>query len=426
MPRRLLRLIVPALLLGLAGCSSAQAPRPGGPPLVLGAIYPLSGPQSEGGHEEFGGVRAALQVARDEGLPGADRVRLQVEDVQTPAEAVAAVDRLIDRYHVPLIVGTYGSTLSAAAAARADQRHVVYWETGAVADQVTAGRQYVFRTVATGSSLGRMAVGFTQQVLLGADGLTPATARVAIVGVDDVYGQSVADAEEAGAREAGIQVVDRVRYSPYAYDASAIAEEVAAAHPDFLWDVSYLSDGIDIWRAMLDHRVPLRAAIGTSSAFCMDAFGKTLGRQAVGLYAADKPSGAIPTNALAPAAKALLSKAIAAYRPIAGESDMPIPGVAGFVGGWVLLHDVLPAVLPGQVTSDRLRDAAYTVDVPQGMEINGGGARFSPPGNPDAGQNLRTAAVVGQWQAVDQMKVVFPAQFAETAPKLQLSAPKLG
>jgi branched-chain amino acid transport system substrate-binding protein len=421
---RLLRLLAPAVVLALAACSGAQAP-PSGPTLVVGAIYPLSGPQAQGGHEEFGGVRAALQVAMDQGVPGANRIQLQVEDVQTPAQAVAAVDTLIDRYHVPLIIGTYGSTLSAAAAARADQRHVVYWETGAVADQVTMGRQYVFRTVATGSTLGRMAVSFTQQVLLGAAGIAPASARVAIVGVDDVYGQSVADAEEAGAREAGIQVVDRVRYSPYAYDPDAIAEEVAAAHPDYLWDVSYLTDGIAIWRAMLDHRVALRAAIGTSSAFCMDDFGRTLGDQAVGLYAADKPTGNVPASALQPAARALLSRATQAYRSVTGEGDFPIPGVAGFVGGWVLFHDVLPSV-HGQVTSDRVRDAAYALDVPAGTEINGGGAKFSPPGNPDAGQNLRTAAVVGQWQAVDQMKIVFPTSFAQAAPKLQLSAPRFG
>ena len=421
---RPLRLIAPLVLLALAACAPVQAPR-GGPALVVGAIYPLSGSQSEGGHEELGGVRAALRVAVDEGVPGAERVQLQVEDVRTPEEALAAVDRLIDRDHVSLIIGTYGSTLSAAAAARADQRHVVYWETGAVADQVTAGRQYVFRTVATGSTLGRMAVAFTRQVLLGASGLAPAAARVAIVGVDDVYGRSVADAEEAGAREAGMQVVDRVRYSPYAYDPSAIAEDVAVTRPDVLWDVSYLDDGIAIWRAMLDHRVPLRAAVGTSSAFCMDDFGRALGAQAVGLYAADKPSGAVPASALRPEARALLARAVQAYRSVTGAGDMAIPAVAGFVGGWVLFHDVLPAV-HGQVTSDRVRDAAYAVDVPDGMEINGGGARFSPVGSPDAGQNLRTAAVVGQWQAVDQMKVVFPASFAEAAPRLDLSAPRFG
>ena len=420
---RLLPALVLLVTVVLAACS-LPVPRLG-PSVVIGAIYPLSGPQSEGGHEELGGVQAALQLARQQGVAGLDGMELQIEDVRTPDEARAAVDRLIDRYHAPLIIGTYGSTLSAVAAARADERHVVYWETGAVADQVTASRKYVFRTVATGSTLGRIAVAFTRQVLLGGAGLAPAAARVAIVGVDDVYGASVADAEEAGAREAGIQVVGRIRYSPYAYSASAIADELAAARPDFLWDVSYLDDGIAIWRAVLDRRIPLRAAIGTSSAFCMDDFGRTLGAQAVGLYAADKPAGTVPAGALSPAAAALLVKARAAYHSVTGDGGMPIPAVAGFVGGWVLFHDVLPG-LDGKVTSERVGTAAFALDIPAGSEINGGGVKFSPLGSPDAGQNLRTAAVVGQWQAVNQMKIVYPAPYAESAPRLELSAPRFG
>src|SRR5256885_14405490 len=149
----------------LAACSTAQ-PATSGRPLVIGAIYPLSGPQADGGREELGGVQAALDVARAQGVPGAGRIELRVQDVQTPEQARAAVDRFIDRDHVALIVGTYGSTLSEVAAARADERHVVYWETGAVADGITAGRGYVFRTVATGGTLGRMAVRLTQEVLL--------------------------------------------------------------------------------------------------------------------------------------------------------------------------------------------------------------------------------------------------------------------
>src|SRR5207247_9770222 len=127
--------------------------------IVLGAIYPLTGPQAQGGRSELAGGQAALR------LSGAD-VRLQVIDATTPQSAAAAVDTLVKRYHVPAILGTYGSTLSAAASARAEELKTVYWETGAVADPITAQRHYVFRTVATGGSLGRMAVTFTHRVLL--------------------------------------------------------------------------------------------------------------------------------------------------------------------------------------------------------------------------------------------------------------------
>src|SRR5436309_600428 len=150
--------------------------------MVLGAIYPLSGPQASGGKSELAGVQAALR-ASDAG------VRLEVIDATTPQAAAAAVDTLVRHYHVPAILGTYGSTLSAAASARAEELKTVYWETGAVADPITVHRHYVFRTVATGSALGRMAVTFSHDVLVPGSHL--ASPRAVIVRVDDIYGRSV-------------------------------------------------------------------------------------------------------------------------------------------------------------------------------------------------------------------------------------------
>ena len=134
--------------------------------------------------------------------------------MQTPNQAVAAVDQLVDREHVQLIVGSYGSDIAIAAATRADQRHVVYWETGAVADEVTLHRRYVFRTVATGSTLGRMAARFTAQVLLPQAGMAAAQSRVVILHTTDPYGRSVADGEAAQAKADGIQVIASLAYDP--------------------------------------------------------------------------------------------------------------------------------------------------------------------------------------------------------------------
>src|SRR5256712_10010735 len=111
------------LLVVSAACAQSQA-KPSNE-LVLGAIYPLSGPQAQGGKRELAGVQAALRAS------GAD-MRLQVIDATTPEQASVAVDRLVRDYHVPAILGTYGSTLSAAASARSEELKTVYWETGAV------------------------------------------------------------------------------------------------------------------------------------------------------------------------------------------------------------------------------------------------------------------------------------------------------
>ena len=381
--------------------------------ITLGAIYPLTGSQAPGGREELAGVQTALQLAN----LGSD-VRLKIVDATTPSDASAAVDRLVTQDHVPAILGTYGSTLSAAASARAEQLKTIYWETGAVADPITAQRSYVFRTVATGSSLGRMAVTFTRQTLIPASGLE--SPRVAIVEVDDIYGHSVGGGEAALARQLGIDVVDVIDYNPYAFNADALARRIASDHAQFLWDVSYLDDGVAIWQAILRNHVALLAAVGTSSAFCMPAFSDRLGRDAIGVYAADKPDGDISAAALSPAGAALLARAQAAYAKNNRGAAMSIPAVAGFVGGWTLIHDVL-GKMGGAITPDGIRAAALAVDVPVGDEINGGGVKFGPAGSLDQGQNTRAAAVVGQWQGVGNMQIVYPPAYA-TAKPLPLGA----
>jgi branched-chain amino acid transport system substrate-binding protein len=402
--------LIALVLFCAAGCAQSQPEE--SQDLVLGAIYPLSGPQAPGGKQELAGVRAALSVAESSGALKVD-VRLQVVDATTPQAAAAAVDHLVSAFHVPAILGTYGSTLSAAASARAEELKTIYWETGAVADPITAQRRYVFRTVATGSSLGRMAVRFTHDVLVPQTHVS--APRAVVVRVNDIYGRSVGGGEEALAKELGIKVVDVIEYDPRAFDADVIAARLATDRADFLWDVSYIDDGIAIWQAVLRNRVSLEAAIGTSSAFCMPEFSQRLGAGSVGVYAADKPDAEISSAALSPAARALLAKARSVFgRDNNGES-MDIPAVAGFIGGWTLFHDVIPA-LTASITPESIRTAALKVDVPIGDSINGGGVRFGADGSLDQGQNTRSAAVIGQWQAVGVMKVLYPPAYATGTP----------
>jgi branched-chain amino acid transport system substrate-binding protein len=173
--------------------------------------------------------------------------------------------------------------------------------------------------------------------------------------------------------------------------------------------VSYLDDGVAIWKAALRHNVSFKGAIGTSSAFCMPAFSELLGAGSVGVYAADKPDSDVSEAALSAAGRGLLARAKAAY-----GGDLDIPAVAGFVGGWTLFHDVLPRV-DGPLNAESIRLAALNVDVPVGDSINGGGVKFAGTGALDEGQNTRAAAVVGQWQAVGLMKVVYPPAYASSA-----------
>ena len=53
---------------------------------------------------------------------------------------------------------------------------------------------------------------------------------------------------------------------------------------------------------------------------------------------------------------------------------------------------------------------------PPADRVNGGGGEFGPAGWIDEGQKTRSAAVVGQWQAVGDMKIVYPAAYATGIP----------
>ena len=413
MPRMAVLLVLGALV--VSGCGSAlTSSSTGQATLKVGAVYPISGAQAPGGRQELDGVRDALQLAREKGFLR-QPVQLLVRSVTTPEQAKAAVDQLIDQDHVAVIAGTYGSTLSYAAATEANRLHTVYWESGAVADLITQHREYVFRTVATGMVLGDAAATFTGQVLLARDGLTPSAATVVIVHVDDIYGNSVAQAERSLAARYGIKVLQDIPYASNNYDAQVIAEEVEADHPSYLWDVSYLSDGEAIWRAIKATGLPLKAAIGTSSAFCLPAFGQQMGALAVNTYAADHPNDEINPDALTPAARSLLTEALSTYSVDGYGSSMQIPAVAGFVAGWTLFQGVIPQIRAA-ITPDAIRTAAYRLNQPMGSSINGGGVRFARPSSPDAGQNLRAPAIVGQWQGIDEWRTVWPQSFATSEP----------
>src|SRR5256712_13338829 len=114
--RRFVALLL--LLVVSAACAQSQA-KPSNE-LVLGAIYPLSGPQAQGGKEELAGVKAALGLAQSTGaLKGP--VRLDVVDATTPSAAVAAVQRPVRDDPVPGLLRTHGTTPSPPAATPAPE-----------------------------------------------------------------------------------------------------------------------------------------------------------------------------------------------------------------------------------------------------------------------------------------------------------------
>jgi branched-chain amino acid transport system substrate-binding protein len=408
---RLLRPLVLLLVLCLAAACSSGAEGP--EPVRVGAIYPLSGSQGMGGVDEFHGVQVAAELVNAEGGVGGRPVELDQVDVPEADAAPGAIKALADR-GVDLVLGSYGSTISSPAAAAAAGQGSLFWETGAVGKLAGPGEgDLVFRVAPTGGLLGRGAIRFVADQLAPRLQRPASSLRFAIAAVDDVYGHAVADGARAELRERGLRVTADVAYDPRRYDPAKVVRELAAARPDVLFVVAYLEDGVALRREQVRQHLPLLASIGTSSSYCMPEFGALLGRDAVGLFASDKPdTHGINPAGLAPEARALLERADAAYRKAHGHS-MSAAALAGFSGAWALFRHVLPAarsLAPADVAA-----AAREARVPAGGLPNGSGLEFAPPGGPDAGANLRAASVIWEWTEVNRRDVTWPPQFA-TAP----------
>ena len=124
--RKPLSALTLAVLLLASGCSASPG---GGDALTLGAIYPVSGLQGPGGAEEANGVRLAVELANERGGVHGRPVRLELLDVDRGDAAARAINRLRDR-GVDVVLGTYGSTISAPAArlrGRTHQPQTVTW-----------------------------------------------------------------------------------------------------------------------------------------------------------------------------------------------------------------------------------------------------------------------------------------------------------
>jgi branched-chain amino acid transport system substrate-binding protein len=391
-----------------AGCSRTADP------IRVGAVYPLTGAEADGGGlDEFRGAKLAAALVNEDGGVDGRAIELVPIDVPGADAAPGAIETLHDR-GIDLVLGSYGSTISRPAAEGAALRDMLFWETGAVGDMTgTSAGELVFRVSPTGGTLGHAAISFIADELAPELDRRARSLRFAVANVDDVYGRSVAQGAVDEIENRGLTLTGSFPYDPYHADLKELARAIARSGPDVLFVSAYLEDGVALRREYVRQGFDLLASIGTSSSYCHPQFGEALGEDALGLFASDKPdSGSLNTEGLTPEARDLLARASAAFRDRFDE-DMSAPALSGFSAAWALFHDVFPRAT--SFGAEAVARAARGIEIPRGALPNGSGLSFAAPGTPDAGANLRAASVIWEWVGVGERAVVWPPQFATTS-----------
>lgn len=389
--------------------TAAQANHP--PDIVLGAVYPTGGQHGRGGIDEARGVSLAMEYVNARGGVRGRKVRLLEAPANNGEQAPAAVRTLIAA-GVPLILGSYSSLVSRPAADVAQAAGVAFWETGAVGILSMAAQEgdLVFRFAPTGQTLGRSAVEFAQATALPDLGEDPTALRYGVVYVDDDYGRAVGTGAIDELKRAGLTIAGIYPYDLQATNYASLVSQMKRDRIEVLFVSSYLAEGVAIRRETVKQRLGLIASVGTSSSYCMHEFGEALGRDAVGLFASDKPDGHIlDPSRLAPEAGAALRWAKAIFQT-RFKHKMTAPALTGFAGAYALVTGVLPNA--GSLTTAEIAAAARLARIPQGALPNGSGMAFGKAGIAGASDNLRATSVIWQWVAPGTRAVVYPPAFA--------------
>ncbi len=413
MPRvRRCRLFALSALVLLASCAPASDKT-----IKIGALFPLSGQQAPLAQQEYAGVRIARDFVNADGGIAGKPIELLARDLTTREDAEARVADL-EEWGAKIIIGTYSSSLSMPASQAAARHGLVYWEAGAVADQVTGqGLPLVFRVGATGRNLGAMSSHFTAEVLAPRLHRQPSELRMAIVQESDAYGTSVGSAARDQAVREGIRVVAMITYEAAAPEWPRVLSEIRAARPNILVLASYIPDGVSFRKAMLADDLHVDALIGSTMAECGPEFGALLGADAIGVFASDRPTAGFNPAALNPVGRATYERFAAAYRK-AHHSDPTEEAMAGFTAAWALFHEVLAgAARVHDLSPNGIARAARALDLEEGTLPNGAGLRFAST-REALGQNLRAASVIWQWQGIRQSVTVYPPVFATAEPIL--------
>jgi branched-chain amino acid transport system substrate-binding protein len=379
--------------------------------ITVGALYPRTGPQGPGGTEELRGVQLAADWANDSTVVEGTRIKLAEVDAAR-AEAVPDAMESLARRGASIVLGSHGSAISAAAARVATVKKLAFFETGAVgqtAPDDSNGTNF-FRLAPMGANLGRAAIDFVHDEL-SAKLPVHGPLRYGVAYVDDPYGRAVSQGALDAIKERGLVLAGSFPYGADAKNFAPLVSQIGAAKPDVLFSAAYVDDGVAVRKALVAAHTPLLAALGTSSSYCMQAFGDALGADAVGLFASDKPDAVdVNASALTPEGRHMLEWASKRYQA-KWHQPMGAAALSGFSNAYALFVHVLPAA--GNLSVPSVAKAALSVKLPQGALANGGGLDLAPPGSVDAGANRRSAGVIEEWIAPGKKATVWPPAFAE-------------
>jgi branched-chain amino acid transport system substrate-binding protein len=360
----------------------------------IGLLLPLTGPMSTLAELNKRGFELAKEKINREGgiksLGGAKIEFVMADSESDPKVAASETEKLITFHKVPIITGSYASSLCFTASAIAERHKTPFWEVSATADKITQrGFKYLFRTLTNTTSYCGTAMYFLKAM---------GYKRIAIVTEDSLAGETANGVFQKLAKEFGMEVVANVRHP---HDVSSLTSEILkikAGKPKAIAAAQYTTDSILFVKQMRELDLNVDVYAGTYGGPSDPQFKKVLGKASnytcgVTLYNWD-----VTTHGS--------EEFLKNYQDRYHEKPTLHPGYCYM--GMLGLGDVLERA--GSLDADKFIEAALKTDIKK--SLTGYGIKFDPKTH----HNIRaTYASIVQWQE-GELYTVWPEGSASKKP----------
>ncbi len=277
-------------LLGVAFTVSTpvRSATPSGKPIVIGGSVSLTGRFADGGKFTQQGYQLWVDEQNARGGMLGRPIELKTYDDQSdPATGVRLYERLVNEDKVDLLVGPYGSALTAPTTNVAQRYKMAMI---CPEDAAPATFQRGLTTVFQGlPAAARYVDGITRMAK--AKGYK----TIAVVGEDSPFPHAIASAIPEFAKRDGMNIVFTEFYPANTTDFSALVQKIKGANPDVVVAGAFVPDSVGIVRGLKQVNFTpkvLYEAIGASD----PAFAPSVGNDAEGVMATAAWSPTLRTN----------------------------------------------------------------------------------------------------------------------------------
>ncbi len=397
---------VAAVLVLSAAVPAAAQPRE----VVIGVLYPLSGPVAQAGVDAKAAVELAVDIvngrydldlplARTEGLPGLGGARIRVVMVDhqgKPDLGQAEAERLIIQEKVHALYGAYHSSVSATASQVCERYGIPYLSGESSSPSLhRRGLKWFFRTSPHDEHFSVAMFDFLKEFQAKRGVKLPS---VGIFSEDTLFGSDSAKVQEQLAGQGGYQLATKLTYRARTTSLAAEVQRLKAAAPAVLLPTSYTSDAILYVKTAreLDYNAPM--IIAQDAGFIESDFVAAVGKDAEGIMS-----------------RSVFSLDLVAKRPVVGQvnelyrkkhgKDLNDNTSRAFTGILVLAEAINRA---GSTDPEAIRKALLATDLkPAQLIMPWKGVKFDPA----TGQNELGTPLITQWRG-GALRVVWPFDLA--------------